>query len=73
MFWQEHAVGLLTVDEKTVITNDKGSDIILADNSGVVKRYDYISTKYGMKKGQHTDAQSDNALYWWDSDNKELL
>lgn len=73
LFWQEHAVGLLTVNEKTVITNKEGSDIILADNSGVVQRYDYISTKYGMKKGQHTDAQSDNALYWWDSDNKELL
>jgi len=26
-----------------------------------------------MKKDQHCDAQSDNALYWWDEDNEELL
>ena len=73
IFWQEHATGLLTVNEKTVVQDTTGSDIILSKNSGVVPRYDYISTKYGMKKGQHTDTQSDNALYWWDSDNKELL
>ena len=73
IFWQERATGLLTVNEKTVVSNVDNGNIILADNPGVVQRYDYISTKYGMKKGQHTDTQSDNALYWWDSDNKELL
>jgi len=64
---------LLTVNEKTIINDVENGDIILANTPGVVNRYDYISTKYGMKKGQHTDVQSDNALYWWDSDNKELL
>lgn len=73
IFWQERATGLLTVNEKTIINDVENGDIILANTPGVVNRYDYISTKYGMKKGQHTDVQSDNALYWWDSDNKELL
>lgn len=73
IFWQERATGLLTVNEKTVVSDVEHGNIMLADNPGVVPRYDYISTKYGMKKGQHTDTQSDNALYWWDSDNKELL
>lgn len=73
IFWQERAIGLLTVNEKTIVQNNEGDGLMLALNQNVVKRYDYISTKYGMKKGQHTDTQSDNGLYWWDSDNKELL
>jgi len=36
IFWQERATGLLTVNEKTVVSNVENGNIILADNPGVV-------------------------------------
>lgn len=72
IFWQEQATGLLNVNEQAIVQAQNGADIILG-TGGVAERHDYITTKYGMRKNQHTDAQSDNALYWWDSRNKEIL
>jgi hypothetical protein len=71
-FWQENAFGHLTVNEKAMVQSNTGSDIILG-TSDVMQRYDYISTVYGMYKYQRAFTQSNNALYWWDSYNKELL
>lgn len=73
LFWQEHAVGILSVNERTVL-NDTNSNEILIGTGGVLSRYDYISTKYGMKSYQYeAEVQSNYVQYWWDGYNKEIL
>jgi len=72
LFWQEHAVGLLSVNERIII-NDMNDAQLQLGTGGVLERYDYISTLYGMKEHQHARANGDAALYWWDGNNKEIL
>lgn len=72
IFWQDESIGMLTVNDKTII-NSTDNDQIVLGGTGILQRYDYISTKYGMKPYQFANAQSDTTLYWWDGYAKELL
>ena len=72
LFNQENATGVLSVNERTLIEDTNGENIILG-NGSVLQRYDYVSTIYGMHKGDHACGNSDTTLYWWDRDNKEML
>ena len=73
LFWQEHAAGILSVNERTVLNDTDGNDIIVG-SGGVLSRYDYISTVYGMKPQQYeAEIQSNYTQYWWDGYNKEIL
>lgn len=72
IFWQEHATGVLSVNERILI-NDINDTQLQLGTGGVLERYDYFSTVYGMKKNQHARANSNGALYWWDGNNKEIL
>lgn len=76
-FWQEHAMGALSINEKVMLPkiaqNDGDIDEIMLGTGNILDRCDYITTLYGMKFGEFSDTQSDSALYWWDSYNKELL
>lgn len=72
MFWQEHAFGIFAVNERVVLNDANDTQVVLGTGS-VLDRYDYVSTVYGMKLGQHTACVSNDALYWWDSYNKEIL
>lgn len=72
IFWQEASAGILQVNERAQITDDSNMPLILG-TGGVLGRYDYINTKNGMKKGEFADTQSDNMLYWWDHDKKQIL
>lgn len=73
LFWQEHAMGILSVNERTVL-NDTDSNEIIVGSGGVLSRFDYISTVYGMKPYQYeAETQSNYTQYWWDGYNKELL
>lgn len=72
VFWQKNAVGVLSVNERTIIQDTNETNIILGD-SGVLQRYDYLSTKYGMAPHQMCDSQSDSVLYWWDEYNRDLV
>lgn len=71
VFWQEGAAGILSVNERSAITDMQGSTLILG-SGGVLDRYDYIATSNGMHKNQLSYAQSDTTLYWWDYDKHEL-
>lgn len=77
LFWQERAVGKLSVKEKFIVQQQGGEESdasgLIVGQGDVLKRYDYITTIYGMKENQHCFAKSDSALYWWDEDNKEML
>ena len=71
VFWQEEATGLLSVNERSAITDDSNLPLILG-TGGVLTRYDYINTSNGMHRHQYCDAQSDSTLYWWDHNKHEL-
>lgn len=72
IFWQNNAVGVLSSNERTMLNDSDGNQIILG-NGGILQRSDYISTVYGMKKDQFVTTQSNTTLYWWDGNNKEIL
>lgn len=72
IFWQSNAVGKFSVNERTLITDDSNQPLMLG-TGGVLSRYDYLATVNGMKDGHNdSDCQSDNILYWFDYDRKEL-
>ena len=72
LFWQDNAVGVLSVNERTIIQDANDTNIILG-NGDVLQRYDYLTTEYGMKPNQYVDGQSNTTLYWWDGYRKEIL
>lgn len=72
IYWQEQAVGGFSVNEKQMLENADGNNLILGTGD-VLSRYDYISTTYGMKPDQYAYVASDKDLYWWDENKKELL
>lgn len=73
MFWQEHATGILSVNERTVINDLQNNDIVVG-TGGTLQRSDYISTVYGMKADQYeAEIQTNYSQYWWDGYNKEIL
>lgn len=71
IFWQEKAAGVLSVNERVQIADQSNLPLILG-TGGVLDRYDYLTTTNGMKENQHADAQSEQALYWWDFDNHSI-
>ena len=71
VFWQESATGLLSVNERTSISDDSGKPLILGEG-GVLSRYDYLDRTAGMHKEQYCDACSNSVLYWYDAHNNEI-
>lgn len=72
LFWQDSAFGVFSVNEQRLIQDANDQNLILGEG-GVLQRYDYISTIYGMNKYQITDTHSDSRIYWFDHDNNTLL
>jgi len=72
VFWQEHATGTLSVNERTIIQDANATNIILG-NGDVLQRYDYLTTIYGSAENKRCETQSDTTLYWWDYMNGEIL
>lgn len=71
LFWQESATGVLSVNERTSVTDSSGKPLILGEG-GVLSRYDYYDRTSGMHKEQYCDACSQNSIYWYDAHNNEL-
>lgn len=73
LYWQKDAVGILSVNERTLL-NDLDDNELVLGTGGTLQRFDYISTKYGMKKNQYeAEVQSNTTQYWWDGIRKEIL
>ena len=72
LFWQDHATGVLSVNERTII-KDEDSNAIQLGSGSVLERFDYFTTLYGMKPEQRAVAVTDGAVYWWDGYQKEIL
>ena len=71
LFWQQKAFGTLSVNERSITTDNSGNDVILGDG-GVLSRYDYLSNTYGMCKQQFCVASSNGGAYWCDTHNNVI-
>lgn len=72
LYWQDKAFGVVSSNERTALTDTNNNQIILG-NGGILQRFDYISTVYGMKPNQFVSTQSNHNLYFWDGHEKEIL
>lgn len=71
-FWQTGAFGKLSVNERSLVTDNAGETIQLGQG-GVLQRVDYLSTKYGIRKYDYCVTSTEDALYWIDILNKAIL
>lgn len=71
-FWQEVAFGKLSVNERSLVTDDNGEHIQLGQG-GVLQRTDYISTKYGMREQDYSAVNTEDAVFWIDILNKAVV
>lgn len=72
VFWQEYAAGVLSVNERSVISDESNMPLILG-SGGVLTRFDYFTNVNGMHEHDYSDAQSNTTLYWWDRINKSIV
>ena len=72
IFLQENGAGVLSVNDRIILKDQESANIIVG-NGGVLDRYDYFTTIYGMKQDQHVVEATNDALYWWDGHRREIL
>ncbi len=65
-FIQERGFGVLQVAEQKLITDQAGNSDLVLGSSGILERYDYISTKTGTKH-QFSMSVSDYSMVWFDT------
>jgi len=65
-FIQDRAFGVLQVAEQKLITDQGGNADLVLGSSGILERYDYISTKTGTKH-QFSMYASDYSMVWFDT------
>ena len=72
LFMQENAVGSLSVNDRSLISDASGASLVLG-TGGVLSRYDYISTNNGFNSSVISGmAAGANGLYWFDKDRNEM-
>lgn len=70
-FFQEQSFGVLSVNDRSIATDNSGQNIVLG-TGGVLDRYDYYSNTYGMHKQQFCSVCTTGGLYWFDSHNNVI-
>lgn len=70
-FCQEQSFGVLSVNDRSVATDNSGQNIVLG-TGGVLDRYDYYSNTYGMHKQQFCSVCTTGGMYWFDSHNNVI-
>lgn len=70
-FFQEQSFGVLSVNDRSVATDNSGQNIVLG-TGGVLDRYDYYSNTYGMHKQQFCAVCTTGGMYWFDSHNNVI-
>lgn len=71
LFWQLGAFGKISSNERSVITDNNNTQLMLGVGGPLDKAF-YYDTTSGMAKEQYCDAASNIALYWFDDHNQEL-
>ena len=64
-FWQNKGFGKLSVNERSLV-KDENSNLIQLGQGSVLQRYDYLSTKFGMRDQDMCKINVDNDIYWFD-------
>ena len=70
-YWQNNAFGKLSVNERSLV-KDENSNSIQLGTGGVLNRYDYLSTRYGMKADHRAAIAAEHGVYWIDTVNKAI-
>lgn len=71
-FIQDKGFGTLQVDEQKLITDAQGESDLVLGSTGLLERYDYISTKTGTKH-QFSMSVSDYTMIWFDTLARKLM
>lgn len=71
-YWQLRAFGKFSVNERSLINDTNGNTIMLGQ-AGILSRYDYVDTKFGMRKYDFCAVGVDNNVYWIDINNKAVV
>lgn len=71
-YWQDNAFGRFSVNERSLV-NDQNSNTIMLGQAGILSRYDYMSTKYGMRLYDFCAKSTENGLFWVDINNKAIV
>lgn len=72
MFWQKDAVGIAAVNDRSLITDNNQSPLVLG-TGGVLSRYDYLTTSNGTDKpNDKSIIDTPNGLYWYDDSKNEI-
>lgn len=71
-YWQDHAFGKFSVNERSLI-NDQNGNTIMLGQAGILSRNDYISTKYGMRIYDFCAIGAENGVYWVDINNRAIV
>lgn len=71
-YFQDNGVGIASVNERSLITDDNENQIALG-SGGILSRYDYITDTNGDSTiNDKSIVNSDNVLYWYDPDKNEI-
>ena len=71
-YWQDHAFGKFSVNERSLVNDTNGNTIMLGQ-AGILSRYDYINTKYGMRLEDFCARAAEQGVYWVDVNNKAIV
>lgn len=71
-YWQNTAFGRFSVNERSLI-NDQNGNTIMLGQAGILSRFDYINTKYGMRPYDYCAFAVENRIYWVDVNNRAVV
>lgn len=71
-FWQDSAVGIASVNERSLITDANANALVLG-TGGVLARFDYLSNQNGSSiVNDKSIVTSSSSIYWYDFDKNEI-
>ena len=71
-FWQDNAVGIASVNERSLITDNNIAELTLG-TGGILTRFDYVATLNGSSiVNDKSIVNSSSTIYWYDFDKNEI-
>lgn len=71
-YWQNSAVGIASVNERSLITDSNMAELTLG-TGGILTRFDYIAEQNGSSiVNDKSIVASENYIYWYDFDKNEI-
>lgn len=71
-YWQDNAVGIASVNERSLITDNNMAELTLG-TGGILARFDYVATLNGSSiVNDKSITNSATTIYWYDFDKNEI-